>query len=160
MHHLASASLAAVLNVLGALIISTNCVLATDDSAGVKAVLNAYNQATQRLDLAGTRKLFTADSEIVESGSVEGTYATYLAHHIGPELSEFKSLAFSNYAVKVVVLRDVAYATETFGFRIRLKKNEPAIDHLAVASSVLLKTPRGWKIARYHWSSRKLPAKT
>ena len=148
------------LTALSALSVKTNGTIAAESSTAVKAVLGAYNQATQRLDLAGTLDLFTADSEIVESGSVEGTYAYYLTHHIGPELAEFKSFSFSDYTVKVVVLGRVAYATETFGFRIRFKKNEPAIDRLAVATSVLLKNSQGWKIARYHWSSRKLPPKT
>ena len=122
-----------------------------------KAVLAAYNAASQKLDVSGTADLFSSDSEIVESGSVEGTFAYYLEHHIGPELKEFKSFAFTDYKVDLVVDGSYAFATESFRFRIEPKSGD-AVERLAAASSVLRKTGGGWKIFRYHWSSRKLLA--
>ena len=122
-----------------------------------KGVLAAYNAASQKLAVSGTADLFTADSEIVESGSVEGTFAHYLDHHIGPELKEFKTFVFSDYKVDVVVDGSYAFATESFRFRIEPKAGD-AVERLAVASSVLKKTGGGWKIFRYHWSSQKPPA--
>ena len=35
---------------------------------------------------------------IFESGGSEGSYAHYLAHHLTPELGEFKSSKFGNYS--------------------------------------------------------------
>ena len=67
-----------------------------EDVEAVKSVLAAYNVAMQKLDVTGTETLFTADSEIIESGGVEGTYAYYLEHHIGPELEEFKSFSYKD----------------------------------------------------------------
>jgi ketosteroid isomerase-like protein len=128
------------------------------DVEAVKAVLSAYNTATQKLDLTGTERLFAPDSEIVESGSVEGTYAHYLQNHIRPELSEFKSFTFQNYAVRVQIIGTFALATETFGFRIEPKSGEP-VERLAVATSVLHKIDGEWKIVRYHWSSQRPPVK-
>lgn len=129
------------------------------DETAVKAVLASYNAATQRLDVSGTGHLFAADSEIIESGGVEGTFEHYLKTHIGPELQEFKTFSFSNYAVRVVVHGDFAFATESFQFRIEPKKGD-MVERKAVATSVLRRADSSWKIWRYHWSSRRLePAK-
>ncbi len=72
--------------------------LSADESA-VRAVLARYKSAIERLDASGTEALFTEDSEVFETGGVEGTYKEYLAHHLGPELAAFRSFAFSDYAV-------------------------------------------------------------
>ena len=125
----------------------------------VKAVLAAYNTATARLDLSGTETLFASDSEVIETGAIEGTYSYYLEHHIGPELKEFKTFEFKNYAVNVTLDQTYAFATESFEFRIEPKSGEAAVERLGVATSVLKMTAKGWKIFRYHWSSRRPPAK-
>lgn len=126
----------------------------SDGEVAVKAVLASYNTASQKLDVSGTRQLFTADSEIVESGGIEGTFDHYLEHHIGPELKEFKSFAFNDYKVSVTIAGDFAFATESFRFRIEPKEGQP-VERLAVASSVLRQSAGTWRIFRYHWSSRK-----
>ncbi len=59
------------------------------DADEVKAVLQKYNTAIEKLDPAGTENLFTADSQIFESGSSEGTYSHYLEHHLGPRVQRF-----------------------------------------------------------------------
>ena len=63
------------------------------DTAAVNAVLTQYRAAVERLDARGTERLFVADSEIFESGGIEGNYANYLAYHLGPELGQFTSFA-------------------------------------------------------------------
>ena len=128
-----------------------------DDANAVKAVLAQYQQAIQRLDLTGTAELFTADSEILESGSVEGTYATYLAHHLTPELGEFRSFAFSDYKVSVRFEGPVALATETYRYRIEPKTGVPA-ERIGAATSVLRKDGGRWKIVSMHSSARRPPS--
>lgn len=59
------------------------------DAAAVKDVLARYKAAIEKLDSTGTEQYFTADSMVFETGGVEGTYANYLARHLGPELKEF-----------------------------------------------------------------------
>ena len=125
------------------------------DEAAVKAVLASYNTATQKLDVNNTAGLFTVDSEIIESGGVEGTFSNYLAHHIGPELKEFKSFVFRDYKANVTIQGSFAFATESFRFRIEPKQGD-AVERKAVATSVLKQADGAWKIFRYHWSSRKL----
>ncbi len=127
----------------------------TGDTAAIKAVLAKYVSALERLDLRGTEQLFTRDSMIFESGGSEGNYAHYLAHHLTPELGEFKSFKFDDYKVSVRFLGPVtALATETYRYRIQTGKGEIA-DRLGVATSVLGSENGRWKILQMHNSSRK-----
>ena len=124
------------------------------DEVAVRSVLSQYKAAIERLDATGTERLFAADAAIFETGGVEGSYATYLAHHLGPELAAFKSFGFSDYTVDVRFEGPVALATETYNYRIETKKGEIA-ERRGVATSVLKKVGRQWKILSTHGSSRK-----
>ena len=88
------------------------------DAVQVRGVLAQYKAALERLDASGTEALFSSDSMIFESGGDEGTYAHYLAHHLKPELAEFRSFKFSNYVIVVRFEGAVALVTETYKFRI------------------------------------------
>lgn len=123
------------------------------DEAAVRAVLSQYKSAIERLDATGTERLFTTDSAIFETGGVEGTYANYLAHHLGPELKAFKSFVFSDYKVGVQVSGPFAFATETYKYRIETKKGE-VVNRQGVATSVLKKSGSQWKIISMHNSGR------
>ena len=92
------------------------------DAAAAKAVLRQYQQAVEKLDTTGTHRLFTADSQVFESGGVEGTFKHYAAHHLGPELREFSAFTFSDYQATVTVDGSYAFATETYTYTITLKK--------------------------------------
>lgn len=128
---------------------------AAAEGAAVRAVLSQYKTAIERLDARGTEQLFTADSAIFETGGKEGTYANYLAHHLGPELHEFKSFKFTDYMVDVHLLGPAAaHAIETYKYRIETKKGE-VVDRLGVATSVLKKQNGRWKIVMMHNSGRR-----
>ena len=125
------------------------------ERAAVQAVLSKYKAAIERLDARGTEQLFTANSAIFETGGSEGTYANYLAHHLGPELHEFKSFKFSDYKVDVHLLGPAAaHAVETYKYRIETKKGE-VVERLGVATSILTKENGRWAIAMMHNSGRK-----
>ena len=124
------------------------------DQMAVRSVLQQYKAAIERLDARGTERLFAADSAIFETGGVEGNYANYLAHHLAPELAEFKSFRFSNYKIEVRFVGPVALATESYAYRIETKKGEVA-DRLGVATSVLTKIGGNWKIISIHNSARR-----
>lgn len=124
------------------------------DATAVRQVLGNYIAAVEKLDPKGTERLFTRDSMIFESGGSEGNYAHYLAHHLTPELGEFKSFKFGNYKVNVRFEGPLALATETYTYRIETKKGEVA-DRLGVATSVLRRENGRWKIVIMHNSSRK-----
>lgn len=122
----------------------------------VKAVLNAYKTALERLDLTGVDNLFAPENVVVESGKVEGSYADYLAHHIGPELAEFKTFRFSDYRVDVRIEGPVAIATETYTYRIELKTGGDPIARRGAATTVLKRMGGHWRILTTHSSSRKV----
>lgn len=123
------------------------------DSAAVRKVLGDYKAAIERLDARGTERLFTADSVVFETGGSEGRYATYLSHHLAPELKEFQSFKFTNYKVDVRFVGGAALANETYGYRIETTEGETH-ERLGVATSVLRKENGRWKIVMMHNSSR------
>jgi len=127
---------------------------AQNEVAAVKDVLARYKSAIEQLDSTGTEQYFTADSMIFETGGVEGSYANYLAHHLGPELKEFKSFRFSDYKIDVRFEGPVALATESYKYRIETKTGEIA-ERLGVATSVLRKENGKWKIVVMHNSARR-----
>lgn len=124
------------------------------NEAAVRAVLKDYQLAIEKLDAAGTERLFAKDSAIFESGGVEGTYANYLAHHLTPELGEFKSFKFSDYKADVRLEGPIALATESYNYRIETKSGEIA-ERRGVATSVLKKIDGQWKVISMHNSARK-----
>lgn len=128
---------------------------ASDDKSLVLKTMQSYQKAIERLDTAGTARLFWKDSQVVESGSVEGSYEHYLAHHLGPELKDFTSFAFTDYKVDVVIDLPYAFTTETYGYTIVLKKDNSIAKRKGVATTVLKKQNGTWKIWQTHTSARK-----
>lgn len=123
------------------------------DEAAVRAVLWQYHAAIERLDATGTEQLFAPDSTIYETGGVEGTYTNYLAHHLGPELHEFKSFKFSDYKADVRFEGQVALTTETYKYRIETRDGT-IVERQGVSTSVLKKIDGLWKILSSHNSGR------
>lgn len=124
------------------------------DKAAILAVLKHYQSAIERLDAGGTEHLFAAESAIFETGGAEGSYDNYLAHHLGPELKEFKSFKFSNYSVDVRFEGPVALAAERYEYRIETLAGVIA-DRIGVTTTVLKKVGGQWKILISHNSARK-----
>ncbi|HET7710102.1 MAG TPA: nuclear transport factor 2 family protein [Sphingomicrobium sp.] len=124
------------------------------ETAAVKAVLAQYHAAIERLDATGTEMLFTADSAIFETGGVEGSYANYLARHLGPELGHLKSFKFSDYKADVRFEGPVALTTETYKYRIEAKDGT-IVERQGVSTSALKKIDGKWKIFLSHNSGRK-----
>lgn len=69
----------------------------------VITVMQSYEKALQNLTTEGTFELLAEDSKIFESGGVEGTYAHYIEHHLGPELGHFTKFEFSGYEIDAQV---------------------------------------------------------
>lgn len=126
------------------------------EETAVKNVLRQYQQAIEKLDTTGTSRLFLANSQVFESGGVEGTYKHYAAHHLGPELSEFSAFTFSDYKAAVQVDGPYAFATETYTYTIGLKKDaKTPVVRRGVATSVLRKNAAGqWQFLSTHSSAR------
>ena len=128
------------------------------DKESVISVMKSYKDALQNLTTKGTFELFIEDSKVFESGGVEGSYAHYIEHHLGPELGHFKSFTFSDYEIDVQVDEPYAFTTETYVYTIVLKPNDKGesrtIGKKGVATSILKKFDDKWKIIKTHSSSR------
>ncbi len=98
--------------------------------------------------------MFVTNSKVIEQAKDEGTISHYLAHHLGPELKEFKSFKFSNYKVDVKLNGNYAYTTESYLYSIVLK-DDKEIKSNGFATSVLQKSKGEWKIVQSHSSFRK-----
>ena len=128
------------------------------DREAVITVMKTYKDAIQNLTTKGTFDLFAEDSNVFESGGVEGTYAHYIEHHLGPELGHFKSFTFSDYEIDAQVDGNYAFTTETYVYTIILKPNDKGesrtIAKKGVATSILKKMDGKWIIIKTHTSSR------
>lgn len=125
-----------------------------EEQERVKVVLRAYKTALENLNVDSTEQYFTSNSEILETGKVEGSYQDYIAHHIGPELSHFTSFTYNDYKSNVIVDGDYAFGTETYVYVIVLKDGGKVIERQGAATSVLHKEDGVWKIMKSHNSSR------
>ncbi len=127
----------------------------TAEEQEVGAVLGGYRTAIESLDPASASAHFWPDSAVFEQGGVEGDFATYLAHHLGPEFDEIATFDFRNVETDVVVAGDVAYATETYTYHIAFKDGTRAsVERRGVATSVLRRREGEWRIVIYHSSAR------
>jgi ketosteroid isomerase-like protein len=132
------------------------------DKQAVLQVMSQYKNAVESLNAKETPNLFSNDSQVFESGGVEGNYAHYLEHHLGPELNYFKSFKFNNYKAEVQIDLPYAFVTETYNYEIVVKANpqkerkERVITKKGVATSILKKTNEVWKIIKTHSSSRNI----
>lgn len=137
------------------LVTATATFAQSGDKEAVKAVLNNYKKAIEKLDTTGVVNLFVKDSKVYEQAKDEGTIGHYLEHHLGPELKEFKSFTFSDYKADVTIAGEYAFSTETYIYTIILAKDAKEIKSQGVATSILRKTKDGWKIVQTHSSFRK-----
>ena len=130
----------------------------TTDKEAVLKIMKSYKDALQNLTTEGTFELFAKDSEVYESGGIEGTYEHYIKHHLGPELGHFKSFTFSDYKIDVKVDAPYAFTTESYVYTIVLNPDETGksrtIKKKGVATSILKKIDGQWKIIKTHSSSR------
>lgn len=120
---------------------------------GAATTLDSYRAALVARDAEAMTPLFAENSRVFENGKDEGSFANYLAHHIGPELDAIESFTFTNPTLEVEVMGHMALGRETYRYDIKLKDGRE-IAREGVASSVLRHGKDGWKILRYHSSSR------
>ena len=147
-------------SILTIMLVSANAQeqLISQEKEAIIQVMKAYKSALENKTTEGTFELFSVDSEVYEQGGIEGTYANYIEHHLGPELSHFNRFEFSDYTIQVEVGLPYAFTTETYTYTIELQSEKGAspriINRKGVATSILKKIDGKWKIIKTHSSSR------
>lgn len=140
-----------------AAVIASSAQAQSADERQVGAVVSAYKDAIERMDVSQTPTLFWPDSAIFENGGVEGTFAHYLEHHLGPEFDELAGFDFRDHEMKIEIDGDTAFVSETYTYHITFKDGtREAIERRGVATSVLRKRGDEWRFTRYHSSARPL----
>lgn len=123
----------------------------------VGAVVAAYRDAIERMDVSETPALFWPDSAIFENGGVEGTFAYYLEHHLGPEFDDLAGFDFQDHEMTIEIDGDTAFVSETYTYHITFKDAaRDTIERRGVATSVLRKRNEEWRFVNYHSSARPL----
>lgn len=124
----------------------------------ITKVLTTYKDALEHRTVDGTFELFSADSQIFEQGGQEGTYANYIAHHLGPELAHINRFEFSDYTLSIELALPYAFTTETYVYLIEIAsepgKDPRRIHRKGIATSVLRYTDGAWLVIKMHSSSR------
>lgn len=120
---------------------------------GATKALEDFRAALVGLDAEAMTALFAEESRVFENGKDEGTFANYLDHHIGPELDAIETFTFTDPTMEVDVMGHMALGRETYRYDIVLKDGR-TVARDGVATSVLKHGKGGWKIIRYHSSSR------
>ncbi|MBX9615197.1 MAG: nuclear transport factor 2 family protein [Caulobacteraceae bacterium] len=140
-----------------AAVIASSAQAQSTEEQAVSAVVSAYKDAIERMDVSKTPALFWTDSAIFENGGVEGSFAYYLEHHLGPEFDDLAGFDFRDHEMKVEIDGDTAFVSETYTYHITFKDDaREAIERRGVATSVLRKRGDEWRFARYHSSARPL----
>jgi ketosteroid isomerase-like protein len=140
-----------------AAVLATSAQAHATDEQQVRTVVTAYKDAITRMDVSQTPALFWPDSEIFENGGVEGSFAYYLEHHLGPEFADLAGFEFRNHQMTVEVDGDTAFVSETYTYHITFKDTaRELIERRGVATSVLRKRGDEWRFDIYHSSARPL----
>ena len=121
------------------------------DSAEVAATVERFHRALTEADSAGALALLTDDVRILETGGVEDR-AEYRSHHLGSDIEFARAVPSRRSAMNVRVHGDVAWASSTSTTEGTFRGR--AINSNGAELMVLVRTPRGWRIAAIHWSSR------
>ncbi len=124
---------------------------ASNDSASVVAVVDAFHAAFAAGDPSAALQLIADDAVFLEAGGVESR-SEYGTNHLPADIEFEKGVSTKRSPVRVVVRGDAAWATstgETTGtFQGR------SVDFVGAELMVLSREPAGWRIRAIHWSSR------
>ena len=145
----------ALTGLAAAFVLAASAQAQTPDEQQVRAVVTAYKDAIERMDVSQTPALFWPDAAIFENGGVEGTFTYYLEHHLGPEFADLAGFDFRGHEMTVEVDGDAAFVSETYTYHITFKDASRApIERRGVATSVLRKRDGQWRFDLYHSSAR------
>lgn len=125
------------------------------EASQVQAWLAQYPDALNGRNLDRLATFYHPDVTIFEGAGVNTGWVDYRDHHLGPELTAFETLQFTQSDSKVFVAEDGRTAYATFRYTLKAQLKERQVDVAGLGTFVLVKdASRAWKIRHAHTSSR------
>ena len=121
------------------------------DSAAVVAAVETFHASLAAGDSAAVLALLFDGVQILEAGGVEDR-SHYREHHLPGDIAYAKTAPSQRTVNRVTVHGDAAWVVSTSTATGEV--NGRAVNSQGAELMVLIRTPRGWKIAAVHWSSR------
>ena len=137
--------------------LATTVFAAGPDEPGVKSVIQQFQQALERHDVAAIEALVSSDVVVLENGHRNDGWADFRDNHLVPEFKE--PIAPSKWEfVKVVTSSEMAwaYTKQTIDTTGKDGKRE---GYLVWSAYVLQKAGSSWKVVLLDWSVRRLGTK-
>src|SRR5581483_8781862 len=124
------------------------------ETAGVKGVIQQFQQALERHDVAAIEALVSADVVVLENGHRNDGWPDFRDNHL---ISEFKEPAAPSKweFVKVVVSSEMAWGYTKQTMRVTAKDGKPG-GYLVWSAYILQKAGPTWKVVLLDWSVRRL----
>lgn len=134
--------------------IATTVFAAGPGEAGVKGVIQQFQQALERRDVAAIEALVSPDVVVFENGHRNQGWADFRDNHLIPEFKEPTAPSKWEF-VKVVTSSEMAwgYTKQTIDVT---GKNGKHVGYLVWSAYVLQKTGSTWKVVLLDWSVKRL----
>ena len=129
------------------------------DSSAVVAAAEKFHASLAAGDSAAVLALLSDSVQILEAGGVEDR-THYRDHHLPGDIAYAKAASSQRTVNQVIVHGDAAWVVSTsittgeVNGRVLNLSGRP-VNSQGAELMVLIRTPRGWKIAAAHWSSRR-----
>lgn len=124
---------------------------ARSDSADAVATVAKFHAALASGDSGAALALLSPAVQIVESGGVEDL-AHYREHHLPGDMNYARATKSDRTITHVSVRGDVAWIVSTSVTTGEV--NGRTVNSQGAELAVVIRTPQGWRIAAFHWSSR------
>lgn len=134
--------------------IATTVFAAGPDEAGVKSVIQQFQQALERRDVAAIEGLVLPDVVVLENGVRNQGWADFRDNHLIPEFKEPAAPSRWEF-VKVVATSEMAwgYTKQTIDVT---GKDDKHVGYMVWSAYVLQKTGSTWKVVLLDWSVGRL----
>ena len=134
--------------------LATTVFSATPDEAGVKGVIQQFQQSLERRDVAAIEALVSPDVVVLENGHRNQGWVDFRDNHLIPEFKEPAAPSKWEF-VKFVATSEMAwgYTKQTIDVTGKDGKHD---GYLVWSAYVLQKTGSTWKVVLLDWSVRRL----
>jgi ketosteroid isomerase-like protein len=134
--------------------IATTVFAGGPDEAGVKSVIQEFQQALERRDVAAIEALVSPDVVVLENGHRNQGWADFRDNHLIPEFREPAEPSKWEF-VKVAASSEMAWGYTKQTISATGKDGKPA-GYLVWSAYVLQKAGAAWKVVLLDWSVRRL----